>query len=139
MNKIKFNFNKKSAKKILFVFLKYKYLLFLILFSALLGFIFSVTYKYAYVNIMFIEYEESYESSVILNMKKGNRTLKKILTNTKEREKEFEMSKDKKYNNPFKFRKPDVLENKKSDIINSEVENNPRALPTIETENGTIN
>ncbi|MCK4592360.1 hypothetical protein KAT63_02880 [Candidatus Parcubacteria bacterium] len=82
-------------------------------------------HRYAYVDINFMEYEESNEGRVISNIKKGNRMFKEILANIEERDKRFEMEKNMKYNNPFEFRKLNVLEDKKAGDFDSEMENNP--------------
>ncbi|MCK5084986.1 MAG: hypothetical protein KAQ64_05025 [Candidatus Pacebacteria bacterium] len=72
-----------------------------------------------------MEYEESSEGKVILNIKKGNRVFKKILVNIEERDKRFEMKKNMKYNNPFEFRKLNASEDEKSGDLDSEAENDP--------------
>ncbi|MCK4525256.1 MAG: hypothetical protein KAU07_02375 [Candidatus Andersenbacteria bacterium] len=132
MNKIKFYFSKKNIKKLFSVFLRYKYLLVLIFFSAYLAFVFNVTHKYAYVDINFMEYEESYEGKVISNIKKGNRIFKEILANVEERDRRFEMKKNMEYNNPFEFRKLNVLEDEKAGDLDSEVEND--LIPPLSVE-----
>lgn len=123
MSKIKFYFSKKNVKKLFFIFLRYKYLLILIFFSAFLAFVFNVTHKYAYVDINFMEYEESYEGRVISNIKTGNRMFREILANVEERDQRFEMEKNMEYNNPFEFRKLNVLEDEKAGDLNSEADN----------------
>ncbi len=125
MNKIKFNFSKIKFKKLFPIFLRYRYLLILIFFSVFLVFVFKIVHRYAYVDINFMEYEESNEGRVISNIKKGNRMFKEILANIEERDKRFEMEKNMKYNNPFEFRKLNVLEDKKAGDFDSEMENNP--------------
>jgi hypothetical protein len=135
MNKIKFYFSKKNVKKLFSVFLRYRYLLILIFFSAFLAFVFNVTHKYAYVDINFIEYEESYEGRVISSIKKGNRMFREILANLEERDKRFEMKKNMEYNNPFEFRKLNVLEDEKAGDLGSEVENNLMSPLPVEAYN----
>jgi len=157
MSKIKFDINK---EKLLSVFLRYRYLFILIFYSALLAFVFNVMYRYAYVDISFVEYEESYEGRVSLNIKKGNRTLKEVSKNIEERKERFEMEKDIKYSSPFEFKNLDILEDDRvrdyefdddptlslseddltpSDLTGStesvEVEDGPILLPPVETEN----
>ena len=107
MNKIKFNINK---GKLFSIFLRYRYLFILIFFSVLLAFVFNVMYKYAYADISFMEYEESYEGRVSSNIKKGNRTLKEVLKEREEREERFEAEENIEYSNPFEFKRMDVSE-----------------------------
>jgi len=134
MSKIKFYFSKKNVKKLFFIFLRYKYLLILIFFSAFLAFVFNVTHKYAYVDINFMEYEESYEGRVISSIKKGNRMFREILANVEERNRRFEMEKNMEYNNPFEFRKLNVLEDEKAGGLDSEIENNLMPPMPVEAE-----
>ena len=107
MSKIKFNINK---KKLASIFLRYRYLFILIFFSALLGFVFNVMYKYAYADISFMEYEESYEGKVGSNIKKGNRTVKEVLKEIEEREKRFKTEENMEYSNPFELKMMDIFE-----------------------------
>lgn len=107
MSKIKFNINK---EKLLSVFLRHRYLFILIFFSILLAFVFNIMYKYAYADINFMEYEESYEGRVSSNIKKGNRTLREVLKEIEEREKRFETEESMEYSNPFGFRDLDTSE-----------------------------
>lgn len=139
MNKVKFYFSKKNVKKLLFIFSKYRYLLILIFFSAFFAFVFNIVHKYAYVDINFMEYEESYEGRVISNIKKGNRMFKEILANVEKRDKRFEMEKNIKYDNLFEFRELNVLEDEKAGDFDSEVENNLMPPFPIEIENDLTN
>ena len=110
MDKIKFNINK---EKLLSTFSRYRYLFVLIFFSALLAFVFNVMYKYAYADINFIEYEESYEGRVGSNIKKGNRTLREISKGIEEREERSKTEEDMKYDSPFEFKGTDISEDDK--------------------------
>ena len=119
MKKIKFDFSKKKLKKLFSIFLRYRYLLILIFFSAFLAFVFNVVHRYAYVDISFVEYKESYEDRVISNIKKGNRIFKEISMNIEERDERFEVEKNIKYNNPFEFRELNVLESNELEDYNN--------------------
>lgn len=128
MKKIKLKFSKNSAQKLISAILKYRYLLLFVFFSAFLAFTFGFMYKYIYIGTNFLEYEESYESRVMLGIKTNDRILKEILKNIEQRnEKLKEESAD--YNNPFRFmdsEAPKANEANNNDIndINEEVNNN---------------
>lgn len=114
MNKIKLNFSKEKIKKIIFVFLRYRYLFILIFFSVFSAFTFNVIYKDAYTSITLMEYRSAYESMVISDIKKGNRTFQEILSNVEEKNEKFQAEEGLKYNNFFKFKESDL------DIIDKE-------------------
>lgn len=128
MKKMKLKFSKNSAQKLISVILKYRYLLFFVFFSAFLAFTFGFMHKYVYIDTNFLEYEESYESRVMLDIKTNDRILKEILKNIEQRnEKLKEGGAD--YNNPFEFMdsgisKTNEANNIDNDNIDNDVSNN---------------
>ncbi len=120
MKKIKFKFSKTGAKKLISIVLKYRRLLFFIFFSALLAFTFGFMYKYIYIGTNFPEYEESYESRVMLDIKTNDRILKETLKNIEQRNERLKKeSVD--YNNPFKFMDSNDLKTNEDD--NNDIDN----------------
>ncbi len=114
MKKIKFKFSKTGAKKLISIILKYRHLLFFIFFSALLAFTFGFMCKYIYIDTNFSEYEESYESRMMLDIKTNDRILKEILKNIEKRNERLKKeSAD--YNNPFEFVDSSDLKTNKGD------------------------
>lgn len=126
MKKIKFRFSKNSARKLISIILKYRYLLFLVFFSVSLALTFKFMYKYIYIDTNFLEYEESYESRVMLGIKTNDRILKEILKNIEQRnEKLKEDGAD--YNNPFEFMDSEAQKTNEadnSDYVDNDVGNN---------------
>lgn len=129
MKKIKFKFSKNSARKLILIILKYRYLLFFVFFSAFLAFTFGFMYKYVYIDTKFLEYEESYESRVMLGIKTNDRILKEILKNIERRnEKLKEEGAD--YNNPFEFMDSDIS---KINEVDNDENNNSISSPLLIT------
>lgn len=123
MKKIKFKFSKNSASKLISVVLKYRRLLFFIFFSAFSAFAFGFIYKYIYVDTNFLEYEESYESRVMLGIKANDRILKEILKNIKYRNERLKKE-NIDYNNPFEFTRSEASETNETNNIDNNAGNN---------------
>ncbi len=124
MKKIKLKFSKNSARKLISIILKYRYLLFFVFFSASLALTFRFMYKYIYVDANFLEYEESYESRVMLDIKTNDRILKEISKNIEQRNERLkEGAAD--YNNPFRFINSDAPKTSEADnYVDNNVSNN---------------
>jgi len=98
----KMNFNKKDCKRILFKIFFFKRLLFIILFGALLIFTFDIIYKYAFLNVKYIDYVGD-NSFIIKDGKITNVNLNRILKNMDKDERRVEIGIRKEYKNPFEF------------------------------------
>ncbi len=124
MKKIELKFSKNSARKLISIILKYRYLLFFVFFSASLALTFRFMYKYIYVDANFLEYEESYESRVMLDIKTNDRILKEISKNIEQRNERLkEGAAD--YNNPFRFINSDAPKTSEADnYVDNNVSNN---------------
>lgn len=122
MRKIKFKFSRDSVSKLILITLKYKYLLFFIFFSAFSAFAFEFTYKYIYVDTNFLEYEESYESRVMLGIKANDRILKEILKNIEYRNERLKKE-NIDYNNPFEFTRSEASETNEANNIDNNAGN----------------
>lgn len=123
MKKIKFKFSKNGAQKLILIVLKYRYLFFFLFFSAFLAFTFKFLYEYIYIGANFSEYEESYESKVMLDVKTNNRTLKEILKNIEWRNEALKKDRAD-YNNPFEFIDSGIPKTNEVDNIGNHINNN---------------
>jgi hypothetical protein len=98
----KINLNKKDIKRFLAKLLDYKRLFFIILFGMMLIFTVDIIYRYAFININYIDYTE--ESNFIVTDGKINSIkLSRVLKNIGENNKKIKMEADKKYKDPFDF------------------------------------
>lgn len=106
MKKIKIKFDKKIINRIVSRSIKYKSLIILIYFFAIIIFSFKVVYEDAYVKIKYIDYIES-EDKVIANLKSANRLSLKIIEQINVNKLNFENKKQYEYENPFVFNEPE--------------------------------
>ena len=109
MKKIKIKFDKKIINRIVSRSIKYKSLIILIYFFAIIIFSFKVVYEDAYVKIKYIDYIES-EDKVIANLKSANRLSLKIIEQINVNKLNFENKKQYEYENPFVFNKPEEID-----------------------------
>ena len=109
MKKIKIKFDKKIINRIVSRSIKYKSLIILLYFFAIIIFSFKVVYEDAYVKIKYIDYIES-EDKVIANLKSANRLSLKIIEQINVNKLNFENKKQYEYENPFVFNKPEEID-----------------------------
>jgi len=114
----KINFDKKDFIKILTKCASCKRLLFIVFFGMLLIFTFDIVYKYAFLNIKYIDYVED-NNFVIMDGKINNVNLNRVLRNIDEDKKKIQEGINKKYEDPFSFNGFEYL----SDIENRDSEN----------------
>ncbi|MCK5085331.1 hypothetical protein KAK05_01320 [Candidatus Parcubacteria bacterium] len=109
MKKIKIKFDKKIINRIVSRSIRYKSLIILLYFFAIIIFSFKVVYEDAYVKIKYIDYIES-EDKVIANLKSANRLSLKIIEQINVNKLNFENKKQYEYENPFVFNKPEEID-----------------------------
>jgi hypothetical protein len=122
MKNIKLKFSKNSSQKLVSVALKYRYLIFFIIFSVSLALAFGFIYKYIYSDMNFLEYEESYESRVAQGIKTNDRILKEILKKIENRNEELRKD-GADYNNFFKLMDSEILKTDIDNNVNGNVDN----------------
>ncbi|MDF1498102.1 MAG: hypothetical protein P1P85_01945 [Patescibacteria group bacterium] len=108
IKKIKTKFSGNDLKKILNIFLRFRYLFILLFLGSLFIFSFKFIYEHAYMNIQYIDYKE-YENQIIYNVKSENKKLSNLLNDLNEDRVKFESELNKEYSNPFEFGIEDVL------------------------------
>lgn len=130
MKKIKIKFDQNSVRKILIATIKYKRLLFIIFFGALLIFTFNTIYKNAYFNINYIDYAEVENFEISEGRK--NAMLKKVIENIDHRKQLTPDEKNENHRNPFDFNDFENFDSNSDDDdeIGEDENNNPDALPT---------
>ena len=128
LKKIKIKFDKKIINKIFSKFIKYKSLIIIFYFFAIILFSFKVVYEDAYVKIKYIDYIES-EDKVIANLKSANRLSLKMIEQINVDRLNFKNKEQYDYKNPFIFNESEE-DDTESDIVSEE---NP-----IEIENDNI-
>jgi histidinol phosphatase-like PHP family hydrolase len=96
----KINLSKKNIKTFLVKFVDCKRLLFIILFGAMLIFTVDIIYRYAFININYIDYTED-SNFIISDGKINSIKLNRVLKNIDKNNKKIEIEADKKYNSPF--------------------------------------
>lgn len=118
----KMNFNKEDFKRILFKALYCKRLLFMIFFGALLIFTFDIVYRYAFLNVEYIDYVED-DSFIITDGKINNINLNRVLKNVNEDREKIKTEINKEYKDPFSFNYKVEDINKDEDINNGDLDN----------------
>lgn len=118
IKKIKIKFDKKIIKSFFSKFIKYKSLIILFYFFAIILFSFKVVYEDAYVKIKYIDYIES-EDKVIANLKSANRLSLKIIEQINVDKLNFKNKKQYDYKNPFVFNELEK-DDTESDIVSEE-------------------
>ncbi len=125
----KINFSKEDFKGILSKIICCKRLLFIIFFGMLLIFTFDIVYKYALLDIKYIDYERD-DSFLITDGKINNVNLNRVLKNIDKDRERIKTEINKEYKTPFSFDDPELPgefnEDKKEDenINNSDLDNN---------------
>ena len=107
----KIKFNKKDFIKILAKCISCKRLFFIIFFGALLIFTVDIVYRYAFINIEYINYTKN-NNFIITDGKINNVNLNRVLKNIDKNKKKIEEEIDKKYRDPFYFGSPEDLDEK---------------------------
>ncbi|MCK5475955.1 MAG: hypothetical protein KAI71_05250 [Candidatus Pacebacteria bacterium] len=118
LKKIKIKFDKKIINKIFSKFIKYKSLIILFYFFAIILFSFKVVYEDAYVKIKYIDYIES-EDKVIANLKSANRLSLKMIEQINVDKLNFKNKEQYDYKNPFVFNESEK-DDAESDIVSEE-------------------
>lgn len=104
----KINFNKKDFKRILSRVIYCKRLLFIIFFGVLLIFTFDVVYRYAFLNIKYVDYVGD-NSFIITDGKINNINLNRVLKNVNEDREKIKTEINKEYKDPFSFSGSELL------------------------------
>lgn len=105
----KINLDKKWFKKKLAGIIGYKRLLFIIFFGILLIFTFDTVYKYAFININYINYTKG-DDFIIIEGRINNANLNQVLRSVEERNDRIKNEIVKKYRDPFNFENPEYPE-----------------------------
>ena len=106
---LKINFNKKDFKRILFKIIYFKRLLFIIFFGMLIIATFNIIYKYAFLDIEYVDYVED-DSFIITDGKINNINLNRVLKNINKDKEKIEVGINKEYKDPFSFNSPKLLD-----------------------------
>jgi uncharacterized membrane protein YcaP (DUF421 family) len=120
----KINFNKKDFIKILIKCASCKRLLFIIFFGTLLIFTVDVVYKYAFINIEYVNYTKD-NNFIITDGKINNVNLNRVLKNIDKNKEKIEEEVNKKYKDPFSFDSSEYLkedENKNSENLSVDLD-----------------
>ena len=105
----KINFNKKDCKRILSRIICCKRLLFIIFFGTLLIFTFDIVYRYAFLNVEYVDYVED-DNFIITDGKINNINLNRVLKNIDKDREKIKIESSKEYEDPFNFRNSELLE-----------------------------
>ena len=120
----KINFNKKDFIKILIKCASCKRLLFIIFFGTLLIFTVDVVYKYAFINIEYVNYTKD-NNFIITDGKINNVNLNRVLKNIDKNKEKIEEEVNKEYKDPFSFDSSEYLkedENKNSENLSVDLD-----------------
>ena len=104
----KINFNKKDCKRILSRIIYCKRLLFIIFFGTLLIFTFDIVYRYAFLNVEYVDYVED-DNFIITDGKINNINLNRVLKNIDKDREKIKIESSKEYEDPFSFRNSELL------------------------------
>ena len=105
---LKINFKKVDFKRILSKIICFKRLLFIIFFGMLIIATFNIVYKYAFLDIEYVDYVED-DSFIITDGKINNINLNRVLKNINKDKEKIEVGINKEYKDPFSFSGPEIL------------------------------